>query len=126
MVRQELEKMNPAVMRKQMQRCLEAYYEEVLKIRGASGRPDATGYKRKFNEALEDAHAQLEEAEPGDGDGAPAMPASANGAGDEDAGPAASAAAAAEAPASKGKREGGGKMRMNLLLLETGVKLGMK
>ena len=89
MVRQELEKMNPAVMCKQMQRCLETYYEEVLKIRGASGRPDATVYKRKFNEALEDAHAQLEQGEPGDGDGALDMPASADGAGAEDAGPAA-------------------------------------
>jgi hypothetical protein len=55
-------------------------------------------YKRKFDEVLKDAHAQLEEGEPGDGDGAPAMPASssADGTGAEDAGPAASAAAAAE------------------------------
>ncbi len=100
MVRQELEKMNPAVMCKQMQ----LYYEEVLKILGASGRPDASVYKHKFDEVLEDMEAQLEQGEPGDGDGAPAMPASADGARAEDAGPAASAAAAAEAPPSKGKR----------------------
>ncbi len=62
-------------------------------------------YKRKFDEVLEDAKAQLEEGEPGDGDGAPAMHSSADGAGDEDAGPAASSAAAAEAPPSK-KRKG--------------------
>ncbi len=96
--------MNPAIMRKQMQRCLETYYEEVLKIRGASGRPDTTVYKRKFDEALEDAGAQLEEGEPGNGDGDTAMHASADGAGGEDAGPAASAAAAAEAPATKGRK----------------------
>ena len=78
-------------------------YEEVLKIRGASGRPEVSVYKRKFDEVLEDAHAQLEEEEPGDGDGAPAMPASADGAGDEDAGPAAAAVAAAETPPSKGR-----------------------
>ena len=91
-------------MRKQLQRCLETYYDDVLKIRGASGRPDATVYKLKFNEVLKDVHPQLEEGEPGHGDGAPAMQASADGAGDEDAGPAASAAAAAEAPASKGRK----------------------
>jgi hypothetical protein len=32
MVRQELEKLNPAVMHNQLQRCFETYYEEVLKI----------------------------------------------------------------------------------------------
>ncbi len=96
--------MNPAVMRKQLQRCLENYYEEVLKIRGASGRPDASVYPRKFDEVLEDVEAQLEEGESGDGDGVPAMPASADGAGAEDAGPVASAAAAVEAPLPKGKR----------------------
>ncbi len=37
MVRQELEKINPAVMHKQLQRCLETYYEEVLKIRATVG-----------------------------------------------------------------------------------------
>ena len=108
MLRQELEKMKPAVMRKQLQRCLETYYEEVLKIRGASGRPNVSMYKRKFNKVLEEEHAGMEVGEPGDGEGAPAMPASADGAGDEDAGPAATAAAAAEAPASKGKRAKGG------------------
>ena len=108
MVRQELEKMNPAVMSKQLQLCLEANYKEVLKILGASGRPDASVYKHKFDEVLEDAEAQLEQGEPGDGDGAPAMPASADGAGAEDTGPVALAAAAAEAPASKGKRGGAG------------------
>ena len=126
MLRQELEKMSPAIMRKQLQRCLETYYEEVLKIRGASGRSDASVYKRKFDEVLEDAEAQVEEDESGDGDGVPAMPASADEAGAEDAGPAASAAAATEAPPSKGRKGRGGEMRINLLLLETGVKLGMK
>ncbi len=104
MVYQELENMNPAVMHKQLQRCLDNYYEEVLKILGSSGRPDVSVYKHKFDKVLEDAEAQLEEGEPDDGDGAPAMPASTNGAGAEDAGPAASAAAAAEAHPSKGKR----------------------
>ena len=33
MLRQELEKMKPAVMSKQLQRCFEAYYEDILKIR---------------------------------------------------------------------------------------------
>ncbi len=55
----------------------------MLKILGASGRPDVSVYKHKFDEVLEDVHAQLEEGEPGNGDGAPAMPASADGAGDE-------------------------------------------
>jgi hypothetical protein len=96
--------MNPAVMRKQLQHCLETYYEVVLKNRGASGRPDASVCTRKFDEIREDAEAQLEEGESGDGDGVPAMPASADGAGAEDAGPVASAAAAAEAPLPKGKR----------------------
>ena len=95
-------------MRKQLQRCLETYYEDVLKIRGASGRPNVSMYKHKFNKVLEEEHAESEVGEPGDGGGAPAMPASADGAGDEDAGPAATAAAAAEAPASKGKRAKGG------------------
>ncbi len=75
--------MNPAVMSKQLQLCLEANYKEVLKILGASGRPDASVYKHKFDEVLEDAEAQLEQGEPGDGDGAPAMPASADGTGAE-------------------------------------------
>ncbi len=97
-------------MHKQLQRCLETYYEEVLKIQGTSGRPDTSVYKHKFDEVLEDAKAQLEEGESGDGDGVPAMPASADGAGAEDAGPVASAAAAAEAPLPKGKRgETGGR-----------------
>ena len=109
MLRQELEKMKPAVMRKQLQRCLETYYEDVLKIRGASGRPNVSVYKRKFDEVLEEEQAEMEEGEPGNGEGAPAMPAAADGAGGEDAGPSATAAAAAEAPASnKRKREGKG------------------
>ena len=108
MLCQELEKMKPAVMSKQLQQCLETYYENVLKIRGASGRPNVSVYKRQFNKVLEEEHAGMEVGEPGDGEGAPAMPASADGAGDEDAGPAATAAAAAaEAPASsKGKKRG--------------------
>ncbi len=56
--------MNPAVMRKQMQWCLETYYEKVLKILGASGRPDTSVYKHKFDEVLEDVDAQLEQGEP--------------------------------------------------------------
>ncbi len=92
-------------MRTQLQR-LETYYKDVLKIRGASGRPNVSVYKRKFDEVLEDVPAVMEEGEPGNGGGAPAMPASADGAGDEDAGPAASAAAAAdsEAPAARGRK----------------------
>jgi hypothetical protein len=50
MFRQELEKMNPSVMCKQMQRCLETYNEEVASV-----------YKRKFDEVLEVAEAQLED-----------------------------------------------------------------
>ncbi len=53
MVRQELEKMNPATIRKQLQRCFETYYEEILKVQGASGRPNVTVYTRKFDEELE-------------------------------------------------------------------------
>jgi hypothetical protein len=106
MLRQELEKMKPAVMRKQLQRCFEAYYEDILKIRGASGRPNVSVYKRKFDEVLEADQAEIEEGEPGHGEGAPAIPAAADGAGGEDAGPAATAAAAADAPASSKGRKG--------------------
>ena len=106
MLRQELEKMKPDIMRKQLQRCLETYYEEIVKIRGASGRPNVSMYKRNFNQVLQEEHAESEVGEHGDGGGAPAMLASADGAEEEDAGPAATetAGAAAEAPASKGKR----------------------
>ena len=106
MLSQELEKMKQAVMRKQLQRCLETYYEEVLKIRGASGRPNVSVYKRKFDEVLEADQAEIEEVEPGHGEGAPAIPAAADGAGGEDAGPAATAPAAADAPASSKGRKG--------------------
>ena len=82
--------------------------QDVLKIQGASGRPNVSVYKRKFDEVLEAEHAEMEEGEPDNGNGAPAMPALADGAGGEDAGPAATAAAA-EAPASnKGKKVGKG------------------
>ncbi len=103
MVHQELDKMYPDVMLKQLQRCLENYYKEVLKIWGASGHSDMAVYKHKFNEVLEDMGSQLEQGEPVDSDGAPAMPASGDGAGAEDTGPAASAAEAADAPPSKGR-----------------------
>ena len=106
MLRHELEKMKPDVMHKQLQRCLETYYEEIVKIRGASGRPNVSMYKRKFNQVLQEEHAESEVGEHGDGGGAPAMPASADGAEEEDAGPAATAVAAAEAPASGKGRKG--------------------
>ncbi len=118
--------MNPAVMHKQLQRCLETYYKEVLKILGASGRPDASVYKHKFNKVLEDAEAQLEQGDPGDGDGASAMPSSVDGAGAEDAGPLRRLRQQQRPLHPRERERSRGKMRINLLLLETGVKLGLK
>ncbi len=63
---------------------------------------------------------------PGDSDAHPAMDAAAAGAGAEDSGPAASEAVAAEAPCKQGKQGEEEEMIINLLLLETGVRLGLK
>jgi hypothetical protein len=66
MIRQELATMNPAVMRKQLHRCFVIYYEDILKVLGASGSPTVPVFKRKFKQ--EESAFDEEQGDPVEGD----------------------------------------------------------
>ena len=49
MVRDELQKSDPAVLRTELMTCFTSYYEGILKMEGASGLPLAVAFTRSFN-----------------------------------------------------------------------------
>ena len=49
MVRDELQKLDPAVFSTELMTCFTSYYEGILKMEGASGLPLAVAFTRSFN-----------------------------------------------------------------------------
>ena len=49
MARDELQKLDPAVLCTELMSCFTSYYEGILKMEGASGLPLAVAFRRSFN-----------------------------------------------------------------------------